>query len=140
MVDMRNIRRGEARKRRILEKLGADQRELVKHHRIGRALDQMRLILADETFGNLAHTRGIQSVPRLLSQQSSATGDLDRSLDFIVAWRFFSPFIYDLATVALLDTRWPGFSLERRDIFISIVADGPFPHELRGRDRRLMGV
>jgi hypothetical protein len=139
MVDMRNIRRAEARKRRVLEKLGADQRELVKHHRIGRALDQMRLILNDETFGNLIHTRGIQSVPRLLSKDRAVTGDLDRSLDFIVAWRFFSPFIYDLVTAALLDARWPGFSLELKDIFISIVADGPFPHELRGRDRRIMG-
>jgi hypothetical protein len=70
MVDMRNIRRAEARKRRVVEKLGADQREFVKHHRIGKALDQIRLILADETFGNLVHTRGIQSVPRLLSRRA----------------------------------------------------------------------
>jgi hypothetical protein len=139
MVDMRNLRRAEARKRRVLEKLGADQRELTKHHRIGKALDQMRLVLTDETFGNLIHIRGIQSVPGLLSQDRAVTGGLDRSLDFIVAWRFFSPFIYDSVTAALLDARWPGFSLELRDIFISIVADGPFPHELRGRDRRMMG-
>jgi hypothetical protein len=141
MVDMRNIRRTEARKRRVLEKLGADQRELAKHLRIGRMLDQMKLIVADETFGNLVHTRGIQSVPRLLSPDDSAKTDpLDRSLDFIIAWRFFAPFIYDPVTAALLDTRWPSFSLELRDIFISIVADGPFPHELRGRDRKIIGV
>ena len=140
MVDIRNIRRAEARKRRVLEKLGADQRELVKHHRIGKALDQMRLILTDKTFGNLIHNRGIQSLPGLLSQDRAVTEALDRSLDFIVAWRFFSPFIYDLVTAALLETRWPGFSLELRDIFISIVADGPFPHELRGRDRRTIGI
>jgi hypothetical protein len=140
MVDLRDTRRAEARKRRVLERLGADQRELNKHLRIGRALDQMRLILADETFVNLVHTHGIQSIPGLLSQQNSFVPDaLDRSLDFIVAWRFFSPFIYDPVTAVFLETRWPGFALELRDIFISIVADGPFPHELRGRERRTIG-
>ena len=64
---------------------------------------------------------------------------IDRSLDFIVAWRFFASFLYDPVTAALLDSRWPGFSLELRDIFISIVADGPFPQDFRGRDRRMIG-
>jgi hypothetical protein len=141
MVDLRDTRRAEARKRRVLERLGADQRDLNKHLRIGRALDQMRLILADETFSNLVHTHGIQSVPGLLSHQNRSLADtLDRSLDFIVAWRFFSPFIYDPVTAVFLETRWPGFSLELRDIFISVVADGPFPQELRGRDRRTIGI
>jgi hypothetical protein len=44
----------------------------------------------------------------------------------------------DSAVAAYLDQNQPGFSLELRDIFIMIVADGPFPHELRGRDRRTM--
>lgn len=137
MVDFRELRRSEARKRRLLEKLGNDQRELIQHARIGRALDQMRVIVADETFGKLAHTHGIQSVPQLLlNREESNSCSLDRSLDFVIAWRFFSQFLYEPMTAAFLDNRWPGFSLELRDIFIALVADGPFPTELRGRDRR----
>jgi hypothetical protein len=140
MVDIRDTRRAEARKRRVLETLGADQRELTKHLRIGKALVQMRLIIADETFCKLIHAHGMQSIPGLLSQHRGLqTEPLDRSLDFIVAWRFFAPFLYDAVTATFLDTRWPGFSLELRDIFILIVADGPFPQEVRGRDRRMIG-
>lgn len=139
MVDIREMRRAESRKRRVMEKLGGDQREVIKHVRIGKALDQLKSIVADETFGKFIHTHGIQTVPRLLSAEGSlapAPQPLDRSLDFIIAWRFFSPFLYNAVTAAFLDNRWPGLSLELRDIFISIVADGPFPPEPRGRDRR----
>lgn len=136
MVDMRELRRSESRKRRILEKLGADQREVIKHVRIGNVLNQLKLVVADETFNKFIHTHGVQSIPELFIKQDSFPDTLDRSLAFVVAWRFFSPFLYDPVTAAFLDTRWPGLTLEMRDIFISIVADGPFPHEPRGRDRR----
>ena len=137
MVDLREIRRVESRKRRVLEKLGADQRELVKHVRIGKALEQLRQVLADETFRRLMLVNGIQSIPELLLQTHHlAESTLDRSLDFVIAWRFFSPFLYNPITAAYLSTRWPDLSLELKDTFISIVADGPFPYELRGRDRR----
>lgn len=139
MVDLRELRRAESRKRRVLEKLGDDQRETIRHIRIGKALEQMRAIVSDETFSKFIYTRGIQSIPRLLTQEhNSEVQPLDRSLDFVIAWRFFSPFIYDAVTSAFIDKRWPGFSLELRDIFISIVADGPFPFEPRGRDRRTL--
>lgn len=137
MVDLREIRRVESRKRRVLEKLGADQRELVKHIRIGKALEQLRLVLADETFRRLMHVNGIQSVPELLLQADRPEESaMDRSLAFVIAWRFFSPFLYNPTTAAYLSTRWPDLSLELKDTFISIVADGPFPYELCGRDRR----
>lgn len=139
MVDVREQRRAESRRRRVLEKLGADQREATKHIRIGKALDQMRSVVTDNMFVRLAHLHGIQSIPQLLTDPSSSPKhDLDRSLDFVIAWRFFAPMIYHPTTGAYLDQNWPGFSLELRDIFIMIVADGPFPHELRGRDRRTM--
>lgn len=137
MVDYRSLRRSEARKRRVMDQLGSDRREFVKHLRVGAILDQMKLILADDAFNTYVYTHGIQSVPELLTRKDRAKDDtLDRSLDFVVCWRFFSPFLYDPVTAAILDTRWPGFSLEMRDIFISIVADGPFPHDLRGRPPR----
>lgn len=139
MVDLRELRRVEARKRRVLEKLGDDQRETIRHVRIGKALDQLRAIIADETFAKFIYTRGIQSIPRLLLREHDPDAQqLDRSLDFVIVWRFFSPFLYDTITAAFIDKRWPGFSLELRDIFISIVADGPFPFEPRGRDRRTL--
>lgn len=139
MVDMREVRRAEARKRRVFEQLGADQREFVKHIRIGAALELMRVVIADESFALLMQTHGVHSIPKLLSQTCIPRNEaVDRSLDFVVAWRFFAPFLYDAVTAAVLDSRWPGFSLELRDIFISIVADGPFPHDFRGRDRRVI--
>jgi hypothetical protein len=97
----------------------------------------MRQIMADETFLKLAHTHGIQTIPELLlASRDDGDKSLDRSLDFVIAWRFFAPLLYSPVAAAFLDKRWPGFSLELRDIFISIVSDGPFPQELRGRHRR----
>lgn len=136
MVEMRELRRAEARKRRVLEKLGADQREVLKHLRVGKILELLRLVVRDETFSKFIHSHSVQSIPTVLTEQDTCQGSLDRSLAFVVAWRFFSPFIYDPVTAAFLDTRWPGLTLEMKDTFIAIVADGPFPHEPRGRDRR----
>lgn len=139
VVDPRELRRAEARRRKVMAELGGDQREILKHIRIGKALDQMRGILLDEKFSKIVHESGLQTMPALLAPNQSAMVEvLDRSLDFLIAWRFFSPWLYDPMTAGLLDIRWPGFALELRDIFISIVADGPFPHERRGRDRRTM--
>ena len=136
MVDLREQRRAETRKRRVLEKLGGDQREAIKHGRIGRLLDQLKGVVADETFSKFVHARGIQSVPNILSPQSSLPPDIDRSLAFVVSWRFFAPFLYDPVTATYLEMRWPGLITEMKDVFIDLVADGPFPHEPRGRDRR----
>lgn len=142
MVEMRDIRRAEARKRKVLAKLGADQQERVKNARIRRVLNQMRQILRDEAFIRLVHAQGVRDIPTLLVQHDGAeageTTTLDRSLDFVVAWRFFSPLLYEPVTADYLDTHWPGFGLELRDIFIAIVADGPFPQEQRGRGRRMI--
>ena len=136
MVDLREQRRVETRKRRVLEKLGGDQREAIKHGRIGHLLDQLKDVVADETFNKFVQTRGIQSVPNILGPQSSLPPDLDRSLAFVVSWRFFAPFLYDPVTATYLEMRWPGLIAEMKDVFIDLVSDGPFPHEPRGRDRR----
>lgn len=136
MVDMRELRRTESRKRRVLEKLGTDQREVIKHTRIGRLLEQLRLVVADSEFNKFIHTHGLQSIPEFLNSKTQPPEELDRSLAFVVTWRFFSPFLYDPVTAAFLDTRWPGLTVEMKDVFIALVADGPFPHEPRGRDRR----
>lgn len=136
MVDIREQRRAETRKRRVIEKLGIDQREAIKHGRIGRLMDQLRDVVSDETFKKFAHTYGIQSVPSILDSQSSLSIDVDRSLAFVVSWRFFAPFLYDPVIATYMETRWPGLINEMKDVFISLVADGPFPHEPRGRDRR----
>lgn len=136
MVDLREQRRAETRKRRVLEKLGGDQREAIKHGRIGRLMDQLKDVVADETFRKFVHTRGIQSVPHILGPQCSLPSDLDRSLAFVVSWRFFAPFLYDPVTATYLEMRWPGLIAEMKDVFIDLVSDGPFPYESRGRDRR----
>lgn len=138
MVDMQNVRRAEARRRRALAALGADEKERAKHLRIKRALQQIRVVLADHDFIKLAYARGCRTIPNLLLYRPKKVNDesLDFSLDFVVAWRFFSPLLHDPLVAELLDHRWPGFGLELRDVFISIVSDGPFPLELRGRSRR----
>lgn len=139
MVETRAIRQAEARQRIVLSQLGADQREAARHLRINRALDTMRNILADETFLKLAHAHGIDSVPSFLIEPHDNCplheAPIDHSLDFLVSWRFFSPFLYEPMLSHLLEKRWPVFGLELRDIFIAIVADGPFPYDLRGRPR-----
>ena len=120
----------------MIEKLGADQREAIKHARIGSLLDRLRDVTADETFNKFVHARGILSVPTILGPEKLLPKDIDRSLAFVVCWRFFSPFLYDSVTATYLENRWPGLIMEMKDIFIDLVADSPFPTEPRGRDRR----
>lgn len=136
MVTARDIEREEARKRRVLSKLGADQRERSRHLRITRALEQSRLVLSDCEFLRLIHLQGFDSAPTFLLENEREESALDRTLEFVVTWRFFAPLLYDPITSEMLDARWPGFGIELRDIFISIVSDSPFPHELRGRGPR----
>ena len=116
MVEKRELRRAESRRRIVLSQLGADQREAARHLRISRALDTMRSILTDETLAKLVRAHGIDTIPRFLIEpiESRAVHEtpLDRSLDFLMTWRFFSLFLYEPMLAHLLEKRWPGFGLE----------------------------
>ena len=91
MVDMQNVRRAEARRRRALAALGADEKERAKHLRIKKAIQQIRVILADHDFIKLVYARGCRTVPNFLLYRPKNARDesLDCSLDFVIAWRFF---------------------------------------------------
>jgi hypothetical protein len=149
MADQRAITRAQTKLRVAAEKRAADEQAGVRYARIASALGNACAILADGAFIDLVRAHGVQSVPQLLVREdapeqtgkafASSDGHFpDCALDFAVAWRFFAPLLSNAALVTHLDARWPGFTLELRDVFISLVADGPFPHQPIGRGRRTM--
>jgi hypothetical protein len=148
MADQRKITRSQAKLRVASAKRTADEKALVKRTRVAAALGLARTILADGAFTSLVRAHGVETLPQPLMTQDPPDGKTgnapksseryagDCALDFAVAWRFFAPLLNNQAVVILLDTRWPGFTLELRDVFISLVADGPFPYQPIGRERR----
>jgi hypothetical protein len=146
MADQRKIIRAQAKLRTAATKRIAEEQATVRYARIAAMLGAIRYILNDNVFVELVRAQGVQSLPRpLLANDAPAGADTAASskrhldhpaLNFAVAWRFFAPLLGNPALVSHLDTNWPGFTLELRDVFISIVADGPFPHQPHGRRRR----
>jgi hypothetical protein len=148
MADHRKIARAQAKLRTASARRIAEEYAGVKYARIAAALGTVRSILADSAFIDLVQAHGVPSLPRPLVKQdtadreannalgSSETDLSDCSLEFAVAWRFFAPLLSNPVLVTHIDTRWPGFTLELRDVFISLVADGPFPFQPIGRGRR----
>jgi hypothetical protein len=148
MADQRKNARAAAKLRTASALRAAEERAGIRYARIKAALDTVRSILADGAFIDILRTQGLQSLPRpfavadasdvetCTALQSSEGCLNDCALDFAVAWRFFAPLLNCPAVVAHLDTHWTGFTLELRDVFISLVTDGPFPHQPIGRGRR----
>jgi hypothetical protein len=146
MADQRKITRAQAKLRTASARRAAEEQAGVRHARIAAALGTVRSILADGAFIDFVRAHGVQSLPRpLLMQDASETGKAltsgeehlsDCALEFAVAWRFFAPLLVIPALATHLDARWPGFTLELRDVFISLVADGPFPYQHLGRGRK----
>jgi hypothetical protein len=148
MADQRKITRAQAKLRTASVRRTEEEQAVAKHARIMAALARGRSILADNAFINLVRAHGIQSLPRPLLMRDAPDHEIgkastsdeehlsDCALEFAVAWRFFAPLLIIPALVTHLDARWPGFTLELRDVFISLVADGPFPCQHLGRGRR----
>ncbi|MHB8267451.1 hypothetical protein [Bradyrhizobium sp.] len=150
MADRRKITRTQTKLRVAAATRAAEEQAHVRYARIAAALSNARTILADGAFINLIRTHGVISLPQPLVTQgapdhrsgnalASREGHLDDcALDFAITWKFFAPLLSNSAVVIDLDTRWPGFTLELRDVFIALVADGPFPYHSNGRGRRTM--
>jgi hypothetical protein len=148
MADQRKTARAEAKLRTALAIRAAEDRAGLRYARITATLDTVRSILADSAFIDILRTHGLQSLPRPFAVENASTDETcdalrssdealnDRALDFAVAWRFFGPLLNYPSVAAYLDSHRPGFTLELRDVFISLVADGPFPHQPIGRGRR----
>jgi hypothetical protein len=147
MADQRKITRAQAKLRTASARRAAEEQAVIRHARIMAALVTVRSILADNAFVNLVRAHGNQSLPRPLmrdaqdqeTEKAFTSGEerlSDCALEFAVAWRFFAPLLNIPALVTHLDARWPGFTLELRDVFISLVADGPFPYQHLGKGRR----
>jgi hypothetical protein len=148
MADQRKITRAQAKLRTASARRSAEEQAGLRYARIAALLNTARAILADGVFINLARAHGVQSLPQPLAMQdepdhetgnaltSSEADFSDCALDFAITWRFFAPLLRNPAIVIHLDTRWPGFTLEVRDVFISLVSDGPFPYQHLGRGRR----
>jgi hypothetical protein len=148
MADQRKITRAQAKLRIASERRTAEERAGVRYARVISLLGTTRTILEDSAFTDLVRSHGIQSLPRPLVTKDLSDHEAgnaliareghfsDCSLEFAVAWRFFAPLLSNPALAIHLDTRWPGFTLELRDVFILLIADGPFPYQPIGRGRR----
>lgn len=137
MVEKREIDRLRAQNRRSLAKAAAKQKAEDRRKCLNNAVEKARMIIAEESFVNLAFAQGIKSVPLQLVTKNGTTQDAgeadygDQALDFVVAWKFLFPLFSNPAIANHLDANWPGFILELKDTFISLVMYGPFPNERR---------
>jgi hypothetical protein len=148
MADQRAITRAQTKLRVASAKRTADEQADVRYARIASALGDARAILADDAFIDLVRAHGVVSLPLPLVTHGALNHEpgneltpgeehlSDSALGFAIAWKFFAPLLRNPAVVIYLDTRWPGFTLELRDVFIALVADGPFPYHSIGRGRR----
>ena len=154
MRDRRETSRAEARRRRKLAASDLTNKVRAVHEQVASTVNKTRRVLADKTFRVLLHSQGVRTVPRHLvdSRQrstrfpggniKSAKDRLDEvSLQFVVAWTFIFPLLSNPEAVKFLEKAYPGFVLEMKDTFISLVTEGPFPcalSDFRGRRHRAL--
>jgi len=130
MTDKREIIRAEARGLRVLAKDQSRQNAKLTQERMVNAMRTARVIVVDESFVEMLRGQDIQSLPQLLVTKANpnkeSEGEFhDHSLDFVIAWTFFFPLFANPVIATYLEQSWPGFTIELKDAFISVVVDGP---------------
>jgi len=148
-TDKREFSRAQARRNRAAARAQAAQTERDTAEIMREALTQARRILTDKGFVQLLYDSGVQSIPRTLAPGTLPRasrgnqidrGPLDGSLDFIIAWTFLFPLFKRPDIATYLETAWPGFTLQMKDAFITVVVEGPFPHAISGFQGRRRGA
>lgn len=126
-----------AQLRRRIAKSLAEQKVQSRRSRVATILGELRVIVLDSEFAALAIALGVETVPQRLTidHQLMAPNDDQAfavsTMDYLVAWKFMHPFMESCEMKEYLYRRWPNFTLEFREVFISLVMDGPFPNERR---------
>jgi hypothetical protein len=152
MTDTREMTRSEMRRRRTLERTDACERATAVCERVALVLSKARRILVDRRFAEILHSQGVQSLPLSLTaddgaprrdggKPAPAKDRLDKvSLEFAIAWTFLFPMFAKPVIANHLEEAWPGFILEMKDVFITLVVEGPFPHVMSGHRGRRHGA
>lgn len=124
-------------KRTIRTKLAQQQTRARRAH-ISEVLSQVKIIICDEKFIALLAAQRITTAPDCLYRQHALTSDemtdaqiANCVLVFVVAWKFLFPVLGSPQIADYLERAWPGFIADFKDTFITLVMDGPFPHERR---------
>lgn len=63
--------------------------------------------------------------------QEDVVKNLDSSVAFVLVWSFFFPLFKNSVIAGYLEDTSPGFVMEMKNTFISIVMDGPFRQKIR---------
>ncbi|CAN5308596.1 hypothetical protein BH10PSE11_BH10PSE11_06270 [soil metagenome] len=127
-----------ARVRRAIGQKLVQQQAAVRRAHISEVLCQIKAIIRDEEFVALLATQRIKTAPDCLYRQTILTSDemtdaqiANCVLVFIVAWKFLFPVLGSQQISDYLERKWPGFIGDLKDTFITLIMDGPFPHERR---------
>ncbi|WP_157169990.1 hypothetical protein [Afipia clevelandensis] len=127
-----------AQLRRNIAKKEAEQQQAARRMHISEILDQVREIIVNKEIIELLATQKIKSAPdclfkhRHLPPQSMTHAQIsDEILIFVAAWKFLFPAIGNPKIGDCLERTWPGFIIDFKDTFITLVMDGPFPGERR---------
>lgn len=138
MTKTREFLAQRARVRRVIGKKLAQQQAAARRAHISEVLSQLKTIIRDEGFIALAAAQRITTVPDCLYRQDPLTSDqmtdaqiANCVLVFVVAWKFLFPILGSPQIASYLERTWPGFIGDFKDTFITLVMDGPFPHERR---------
>lgn len=129
MTGRREILRQRAKSRRDVARAVAQQQKDARLSHVSKILNHIREMTADPAFVEVALAQGIDTVPCSIASTEIPRSDSNDILVFIVAWKFVTPMFNDAELSQLIETKWPGFIAEMKDVFISLVTDGPFPDE-----------
>ncbi len=152
MADKREMTRATARQRRALARTAAGEKAKAVCDRVASAVNKARWVLAEKSFADILRSQGVQTLPRCLLLKNASihviggnsVSDKDKlsevSLEFAIAWTFLFPLFDNPAIAGHLEKTWPGFILELKDAFITLVVEGPFPHTMSGHRGRRHGT
>lgn len=127
-----------ARVKRAVKAKLVQQQAAARRLHISEVLIQVSSIIRDEKFVDLLASQKVETAPECLYLQVALTSDemtdaqiANCVLVFVVAWKFMFPMLGNPQISDYLERAWPGFIEDFKDTFITLVMDGPFPHERR---------
>lgn len=123
----RDISRRATRSQRAEEEAQLSRRMNLSRELAEAALKRLQLALSDPKFVEKLIRKKLTTVPAgLMSESSPGTlHQIDATVRFLVAWKFFYPLLADEDIVRTADRLWPGLVSEVKDAFIAIIMDGP---------------
>ncbi len=113
----RDISRRAARSKRADEEALLSCRMNLSRDRADAALKRMQLALSDQRFVAKLIQKKFTSIPAGLTGESSPgiRHQIDATVRFLVAWKFFYPLLADEDFVRTAERLWPGLVSEVKD-------------------------